>query len=181
MTYAKASPEDILVEIEVVNRGPEAAPLHVLPTLWFRNTWSWGLDARKPRARKGRGAAGHGAIAITHPHYGDRTLYAEGAPELLFTENETNNRRLFGAENDGPYVKDALPRARRPRRRGGGEPGEASARRPPRGTALDVPGGRLAEDPPAPDGRERRPSRSAPVSTRSSRRAAPRPTPSTRA
>ena len=108
VTYAKASPEDILVEIEVFNRGPEAAPIHLLPTLWFRNTWSWGLNARKPRARKAEGPAGAAAVAIAHPAYGDRTLYAEGAPELLFTENETNNRRLFGTENDGPYVKDAF-------------------------------------------------------------------------
>ncbi|HSB64512.1 MAG TPA: glucosidase, partial [Thermoanaerobaculia bacterium] len=107
-TYAKGSPEDILVEIEVFNRGPEAAPIHLLPTLWFRNTWSWGLDARKPRARRAEGPSATAAVAITHPAYGERTLYAEGAPELLFTENETNNRRLYGAENDGPYVKDAF-------------------------------------------------------------------------
>ncbi len=108
VTYAKASPEDILVEIEAFNRGPETAPLHLLPTLWFRNTWSWGLDARKPRARKAEGPAGAAAVAIAHPAYGDRMLYAEDAPELLFTENETNNRRLFGTENDGPFVKDAF-------------------------------------------------------------------------
>jgi len=108
VTYAKASPEDILVEIEIANRGPEAAPIHLLPTLWFRNTWSWGLNARKPRARKAEGPVGAAAVAITHPVYGDRWLYAEGAPELLFTENETNNRRLFGTENDGLYVKDAF-------------------------------------------------------------------------
>jgi len=108
VTYAKSSPEDLLVEIEALNRGPEAAPLHLLPTLWFRNTWSWGLDARKPRARKAEGPDGAAAVAIAHPAYGDRMLYAEGAPELLFTENETNNRRLFGTENDGLYVKDAF-------------------------------------------------------------------------
>jgi len=108
VTYAKASPEDILVEIAIANRGPETAPLHVLPTLWFRNTWSWGLDARRPRARRADGPMGTAAVAIVHPAYGERTLHVEGAPELLFTENETNNRRLFGAENDGPYVKDAF-------------------------------------------------------------------------
>ncbi len=108
VTYAKASPEDILVTIEVVNRGPEDAPLHVLPTVWFRNTWSWGLDIRKPRARETDAPAGTAAIALHHPYYGDRTLYAEGAPELLFTENETNARRLWGGENAGPYAKDGF-------------------------------------------------------------------------
>ncbi len=108
VTYAKASPEDILVTIEVVNRGPDAAPLHVLPTIWFRNTWSWGLDARMPRLATASPAPGAAAIAVHHPYYGDRTLFVEGAPDLLFTDNITNARRLFGAEPEGRFVKDGF-------------------------------------------------------------------------
>jgi hypothetical protein len=108
VTYAKAAPEDILVTIEAVNRGPETAPLHILPTLWFRNTWSWGLDTRLPRLAAAEPPAGAAAIAAHHPYYGDRTLYVEGTPDLLFTENVTNARRLFGAENESRFVKDAF-------------------------------------------------------------------------
>jgi len=102
--YAKASPEDILIEITVENRGPEAATLHVLPTLWFRNTWSWGRDTLRPVLRQ----AACGAIAASHAELGDRFLSCEGASELLFTENETNTERLFGAPNRTPYVKDGI-------------------------------------------------------------------------
>ena len=108
VTYAKASADDVLIEIEIANRGPEAATLDVLPTVWFRNTWSWGTDARKPRLRRGDAPKGSAAVALQHAYYGERTLYAEGAPELLFTENETNARRLYAAPNDSPYVKDAF-------------------------------------------------------------------------
>src|SRR5262245_43013913 len=80
--YAKESPDDILIRVTVVNRGPEAARLHVLPTLWFRNTWSWGKGGPRPTLR----AAG-GAIRAAHPELGDYTLCCDGAPELLFTEN----------------------------------------------------------------------------------------------
>jgi hypothetical protein len=102
--YAKASPEDILIRITVENRGPEPATLHVLPTLWFRNTWSWGGDAPRPALR----AAAGGAIAASHPDLGGRLLSCEGVGELLFTENETNSERLFGAPNRTPYVKDGI-------------------------------------------------------------------------
>ncbi len=105
--YAKASQDDILVRIEAVNRGPEPAPLHVLPTLWFRNTWSWGLDERKPRLRRDP-AAEVAAIRLDHYYYGTRWLHCEGAPQLLFTENESNNNRLFNVENASPYVKDGF-------------------------------------------------------------------------
>jgi hypothetical protein len=105
--YAKAGPEDILIRIEAANRGPEQAPLHVLPTVWFRNTWSWGLDERKPKLRRDSSAE-VAAIRLDHFYYGARWLYCEGAPRLLFTENETNNRRLFDAENPSPYVKDGI-------------------------------------------------------------------------
>ncbi len=106
--YAKAGVEDILIRISVVNRGPESAQLVLLPTLWFRNTWSWGFDEPRPSLRSAK-AQGRGAtIEVDHPSYGRRWLYCEGSPELLFTENETNYRRLFGAENGSPYVKDGI-------------------------------------------------------------------------
>jgi hypothetical protein len=105
--YAKAGSEDILIRIEAVNRGPEPAPLHVLPTVWFRNTWSWGLDERKPKLRRDS-TAEVAAIRLDHYYYGARWLYCEGGPNLLFTENETNNQRLFDAENASPYVKDGI-------------------------------------------------------------------------
>jgi len=102
--YAKASPEDILIQITVENRGPEPATLHVLPTLWFRNVWSWGGDAPRPALRH----AARGTIAAAHPELGERRFYAEGAAALLFTENETNHERLFHAPNRTPYVKDGI-------------------------------------------------------------------------
>jgi hypothetical protein len=107
--YAKASPDDILVRITVENRGPEPATLDLLPTLWFRNTWSWTPDAPRPALR----SAGHGRVATieaTHDQLGVRWLYCDGEPELLFTENETNVERLFGAPNPQPYVKDGIDR-----------------------------------------------------------------------
>jgi hypothetical protein len=102
--YAKASPEDLLVQITVHNRGPEPATLHVLPTLWFRNTWSWGGAVPRPELRQ----AGVGVIAASHPALGRRYLSCDGAAALLFTENETNTERLFGAPNRTPYVKDGI-------------------------------------------------------------------------
>jgi mannosylglycerate hydrolase MGH1-like protein/glycosyl hydrolase family 63 len=105
--YAKAGPDDILIRIDAINRGPDAAELHLLPTVWFRNTWSWGLDERKPKLRRDPSAE-VAAIRLDHYYYGSRWLYCENNPRLLFTENETNNRRLFNAENASPYVKDAF-------------------------------------------------------------------------
>jgi hypothetical protein len=102
--YAKASPEDFLIEITVANRGPEPATLHLLPTLWFRNTWSWGGTAPRPTLRQ----AASGVIGASHPDLGKRFLCCEGAAELLFTENETNTERLFGTPNRTPYVKDGF-------------------------------------------------------------------------
>ncbi len=102
--YAKASPEDILVRITIENRGPEPATLHVLPTLWFRNTWSWGGDGARPALRQ----AAPGVIAAAHPELGQRHLSCEGATGLLFTENETNTERLFKAPNRTPFVKDGI-------------------------------------------------------------------------
>ena len=105
--YAKAGADDILIRIEAVNRGPEPAELHLLPTLWFRNTWSWGLDERRPRLRRDTSSSIPN-IQVYHHYYGDRWFYWDGSPELLFTDNETNNRRLFGSENTEPYVKDGI-------------------------------------------------------------------------
>jgi hypothetical protein len=102
--YAKTSPEDLLIQITVANRGPEAATLHVLPTLWFRNAWSWGGNPPRPTLRK----AAEAAIAASHPELGERLLSCEGAPALLFTENETNTERLFRSPNRTPYVKDGI-------------------------------------------------------------------------
>ena len=106
--YAKETPEDILIRISVSNRGPEAATLHVLPTLWFRNTWTWWTDPPKPSLRAVPSEAGRRAIAASHAELGDRWLYVDGQVPLLFTENETNNQRLFGGTNAGPYVKDGI-------------------------------------------------------------------------
>ena len=97
--YAKGAPEDLLIRVNVSNRGPEAAELHLLPTVWFRNTWSWHNGAAKPTLRE----AG-GAIDIE----GQRRLFCEGAPELLFTENETNTRRLYGHDNGIRFAKDGI-------------------------------------------------------------------------
>jgi len=106
--YAKAGPDDLLIQITVCNRGPEAATLHVLPTVWFRNEWSWGGGVVRPELRQeGHGDAG-GVIAASHPDLGERFFYAEGAASLLFTENETNTERLFRAPNRTPYVKDGI-------------------------------------------------------------------------
>ena len=121
--YAKADAEDILARVRVFNRGPETATLHVLPHLWFRNTWSWD-DSPRPRLRRaeslnadvetatgspatGATTAGASVVAVEHEYYGARWLYCEGAPALLFTENETNTSRLFGTPNRS-YVKDGI-------------------------------------------------------------------------
>jgi hypothetical protein len=110
--YAKLSPEDILIGINVTNRGPDTAPLHVLPTLWFRNTWSWGRDDRRPsmsmyskRALKDPQVR---SILANHWQLQRYILYCSGADEFLFTENETNFERLFGTTSKSPYVKDAF-------------------------------------------------------------------------
>jgi Glycosyl hydrolase family 63 C-terminal domain len=102
--YAKASPEDILIQITVSNRGPEPASLQVLPTLWFRNTWSWGAEGPRPVLRQ----SAPDVIAASHPELGERFLSCEGAAALLFTENETNTERLFHTPNRTPYVKDGI-------------------------------------------------------------------------
>jgi hypothetical protein len=95
--YAKASPDDVLIRISVRNNGPETATIDVLPTLWYRNTWSWGLDGSKPELRLENGSI-----------VGTSTLSGEGSPEALFCENETNAERLFGVPGSTPYPKDGI-------------------------------------------------------------------------
>ncbi len=104
--YAKATPEDILIRIQATNHGPLEAELHLLPTVWFRNTWSWSLDAKKPSLRKAQGDIT--AVELNHPQYGNRYLFCEGMPQLLFTENETNNLRLYGGTNGTRFAKDGI-------------------------------------------------------------------------
>ncbi len=103
--YAKGSPEDLCIQITVANRGPDTAVLDLLPTIWFRNTWSWGRDGTKPNLW-----TGGQSVTLDEQHYGPRWLEFEGQPELLFTENETNYERLFQTRSAGPYVKDAFHR-----------------------------------------------------------------------
>jgi hypothetical protein len=105
--YAKEGPEDLLIRITVHNRGPEVARLRLLPTLWYRNTWSWEEDNPRPMLRQ----AAPGVIQATHQELGQYYLYCDGGdggPELLFTENESNARRLWGQPNASRYVKDAF-------------------------------------------------------------------------
>ena len=106
--YAKGTSEDILIHVEIFNRGPETAELRLLPTVWFRNTWSWGLGDRRPRLRGSEPVKKGAAIQLNHSDYGDRWFFCEGGPELLFTENETNKKRLYSADNDSSYVKDGI-------------------------------------------------------------------------
>jgi hypothetical protein len=111
--YAKAGPDDLGVRISVANRGPEEATLHLLPTLWFRNTWSWDEGASKP-SLSGQQMEGVSVISAHHSDplfkqsLSDKKLYCEGGPPLLFTENETNNAKLFGGQNSSAYVKDGI-------------------------------------------------------------------------
>jgi hypothetical protein len=104
--YAKLEPEDLLIRISITNRGPDAAPITVLPTLWFRNTWTWGRDPRRPSMNR------HSQESLVAKHWqlGEYILYYSGADELLFTENETNTQRLYDVKPPTPYVKDAFHR-----------------------------------------------------------------------
>jgi hypothetical protein len=109
--YAKASPEDILLEVTVHNRGPEAARVHVLPTLWFRHTWSWAGGTEHPTLRAYTEGPGGSAVRADHSALGTRWWYAEEQVPVLMTGNETNNERVFHSPNDSPYVKDGVDRA----------------------------------------------------------------------
>jgi hypothetical protein len=106
--YAKAEPEDMLVRITVCNRGPEPAEIHVLPTLWFRNTWSWGGNEDKPEITLAATGADVRAVGAKHRLLGERFLYCEGTVDLLFTENDTNTQRAFNQPNQQPYCKDGI-------------------------------------------------------------------------
>jgi Mannosylglycerate hydrolase MGH1-like glycoside hydrolase domain len=106
--YAKGAPDDVLVRITATNRGPDRAELHLLPTLWYRNTWSWDTAGpERPILRVGDDRR-HAMIETEHPSLGARWLYCEGAPDLLFTENDTNAERVWGQPNSTPYVKDSI-------------------------------------------------------------------------
>ena len=135
--YAKASPKDVLIRISAANRGPDPAELHILPTLWFRNTWTWGnrpdlpkpslsADERRTMNDEGRRTKDEGdasthsplipnpsslSIAAHARRLGHYTLHCEGSPDLLFTENDTNVERLYGTPNPSPYVKDGINNA----------------------------------------------------------------------
>src|SRR4029077_12801665 len=88
--------------------GPEPASLHVLPTIWFRNIWSWGMNPSRPMLQQIPSSTNKSVVFVSDPELRDRFLYCEGPSELLFTENETNKERLFGSANRVPYVKDGI-------------------------------------------------------------------------
>ncbi len=106
--YAKNSPDDILIQISIVNRGSEEKTLHLLPTLWFRNYWSWSNEHNKPLLKVVKSDRDFSVIEASHPTLGERWLYCDATTQLLFTENETNNEKLFGVSNASPYVKDGI-------------------------------------------------------------------------
>ncbi len=112
VTYAKVDDDDLLIEIQAANRGPAAAPLHLLPTLWFRNTWSFdNAGEGRPLLRlEGGGKDEIARIQATHPTLRSMTLLAEAGGEPFFCENETNNERLFGCASNTPYPKDGIGR-----------------------------------------------------------------------
>ena len=152
LEYAKAGPEDILIRVSVHNRGPEPARIHLLPTLWFRNTWSWGETGAKPLLEE----AGPGRIRAAHSELGAYTLACDGSPELLFTENESNAERLWGQPNPTPFVKDAFHRYVVVGDRAAVNPARTGTKAAAR-YVLDVPAGgceivrlRLAAAPPTP-------------------------------
>jgi Glycosyl hydrolase family 63 C-terminal domain len=114
--YAKVDPEDILIRISATNRGPETAPLHLLPTLWFRNTWAWGIDDLHPSLSSVKPAYDGGMgtyepfhlVRASHQEMGYYWLACIGTPTLLFTENESNAERLWGVGSRSPFVKDGI-------------------------------------------------------------------------
>jgi hypothetical protein len=106
--YAKASPEDILIQIEIANRSAAESTLHLLPTLWFRNLWDWDTDLERPWIKTVRSDENWSQIEATHPTLGTYWLSCEGGAELLFTNNESNYEHLFGTPNGSPYLKDGI-------------------------------------------------------------------------
>jgi len=115
VTYAKAAPDDICIVIEATNHGPDTAPLHVLPQVWFRNTWRWGRDDRQARLERfdppSQRSANARAVRSRHDYLGEYFLSAEGVPEVLVCDNETDAVALWGAANNPtPYPKDGIHR-----------------------------------------------------------------------
>lgn len=106
--YAKTTPDDILIRISVTNRGPDISSVHLLPTIWFRNTWSWKKGTARPQLGKIDPVKQASAVQLWHNYYGQRWLFCDGSPELLFTENDTNTERLYGSPNKSRYVKDGI-------------------------------------------------------------------------
>jgi hypothetical protein len=102
--YAKAAPEDLLMRVTVHNRGPDEATIHMLPQLWFRNSWSWKSDSVWPEISR----TNHGVLTARHAEFGDHNFYTDGDPEILFCDNDTNVRRLFGSNDATGYFKDAF-------------------------------------------------------------------------
>ncbi len=108
VTYAKAAPDDVAIVVEATNHGPDPAPLHLLPQVWFRNTWAWGRDDRRPSMQPGPSAPTWRSVDCHHDFLGHYVLTAEGTPEVLVCENETNDAALFGATNATPRTKDGI-------------------------------------------------------------------------
>jgi hypothetical protein len=109
--YAKDGPQALVMRVTVRNRGPEAAHIDVLPTLWFRNTWSWDAEHDKPSLERVDLPGGGTAVRATHHRLGERWLHVPPGAALLFCENETNTERLWGTPNASAYVKDGVDRA----------------------------------------------------------------------
>src|SRR5262249_36602407 len=110
MEYAKSSPEDILIQITVRNRGDESAELHLLPTVWFRNVWSWPDGVEKPSLCRTSASTTGCLVTANDGYLGERYFSCDGQPTLLFTENETNTERIFGVPALSPYTKDSFHR-----------------------------------------------------------------------
>ncbi|CCI51694.1 MGH1-like glycoside hydrolase domain-containing protein [Nostocoides jenkinsii] len=108
ITHAKAAPDDVLIDISATNHGADPAPLHLLPHVWFRNTWSWGRDDRVPRLRQLQGPGGRSALLAEHGYLGRYRVVADGDPRILFCDNETNMQRAFGQAGGSPHPKDAI-------------------------------------------------------------------------
>ena len=119
--YAKGSPDDILIRIEAINRGPEAAELHLLPTLWFRNTWSWNPESERPWLRRGEPIEGIIPVELHHPYYGNRWLYCRGNARAAFHGERNQQPASFRRGERFVPRQGWNQRLHRPRRRGSGE------------------------------------------------------------
>ncbi|WP_235435470.1 hypothetical protein [Nostocoides australiense] len=109
--HAKGGPEDVLIEITATNHGPDAAPLHLLPQMWFRNTWVWGRDTRVPKLSFARGSGDQAAVLAEHGYLGRYLLVADGEPRVLFCDNETDEQATFGASGGSAYPKNGIDSA----------------------------------------------------------------------